>query len=73
MLSPPLRPSERAALPQLNERRVAQADVDGLALHMEAAGRHPFASVPKHFVGGGRAVAGDDLIRPVVSTRAFRL
>jgi hypothetical protein len=35
-----------------------------LALHMEAAGRDSFASVPKHLVSGGRAVAGDDLIRP---------
>src|SRR4029453_1453900 len=53
-----------SGIAQLNERDVGQTDVDGLALHVEAPGGDPFGSMPKHFVGGGRAVAGNDLIRP---------
>jgi murein L,D-transpeptidase YcbB/YkuD len=53
---------ERSAI-QRGKRHVGEPDVDGLALHVQAARRDPFAPMTEHLVGCGRAVPGDHLER----------
>lgn len=45
------------------ERDVCQADVDGLSLHLQRAGSHPFRVLAQHVVRLRRAVTRDDLER----------
>ena len=46
-------PDSERRLPKCGERHIGEPDVDGLPLHVQAAGRNPFAVAPKHVVGGG--------------------
>ena len=53
---------ERGAT-KLGKRHIGEPDIDGLALHVQAASRHPFAAMPEHLVGRGGTIAGDHLKR----------
>src|SRR6185312_8227656 len=42
------------------EGAIGDADIDRLALHMQAVGRHALALAMQHRIGLGRAIARDD-------------
>jgi hypothetical protein len=63
----PSQPERERGVAQVDEGDVGEPNVDGLPLHVEATCSDAFAMMPKHLVGRGRAVAGNDLKR----ARAF--
>jgi hypothetical protein len=45
------------------QRHVSEPNVDGLSLHVQAAGRHAFAARSEGLVGRGKSIAGNHLKR----------